>query len=161
LIRDAKADDARAIANFWNPMIRDSVVTFNAIEKSVADIAAMIGERQASGHAFLVADDGGTVLGFASYSQFRAGVGYARCMEHTIILAPDSGGRGVGRALMSAIEGHAAARGVHSMIAGVSGENFAGISFHGALGYRLVAVVPEVGFKFGRWMDLHLMQKLL
>jgi phosphinothricin acetyltransferase len=161
MIRDAVTSDAEAISAFWNPMIRDTVVTFNAVEKSASDVAAMIGERQAAGHAFMVAEEGRRILGFASYSQFRGGVGYARTMEHTIILAADAGGRGIGRALMAAIEGHAAARGAHSMIAGVSGENAAGIGFHLALQYRLVAVVPEAGFKFDRWMDLHLMQKLL
>jgi phosphinothricin acetyltransferase len=82
-------------------------------------------------------------------------------MEHTIILAPAAIGRGLGRSLMAAIEAHARGQGVHSMFAGVSGENAAGIAFHAAIGYVPVAVLHQVGFKFGRWMDLHLMQKLL
>lgn len=160
-IRPANATDAAAIAAFWNPLIRDTVVTFNRVEKSETDIQDMIKKRLSTGCAFHVADDRGQVLGFATYSQFRGGIGYVRSMEHTIILSPAAQGLGAGRALMLAIEDHAQNAGVHSMIAGVSGENTAGIAFHAALGYREVAVVPEVGRKFDRWMDLHLMQKLL
>jgi phosphinothricin acetyltransferase len=105
--------------------------------------------------------EGSTLLGFATYSQFRGGVGYQHTMEHTVVLAPEARGRGAGRALMQRLESHAASSGVHSMIAGVSGANAPGIAFHEAMGYKTVAVVPEVGRKFDQWLDLHLMQKIL
>lgn len=161
MIRPARPDDAAAIVAFWNPLIRDTMVTFNPVEKTAAEVADSIRAKAAAGHGFLVAEDAGTVVGFASYGQFRAGAGYARAMEHTIILSPAAHGRGIGRALMTGIEDHARAAGVHSMIAGVSGGNPAGRAFHAALGYAEVAVVPEVGWKFGRFWDLVLMQKLL
>ena len=82
-------------------------------------------------------------------------------MEHTVILSARAQGRGVGRALMSAIEDHARASGVHVMMAGVSAENPDGVAFHKAVGYAQVARIPQVGRKFGRWMDLVLLQKLL
>ncbi len=82
-------------------------------------------------------------------------------MEYTLVLAPSAHGRGIGRGLLTALEDHARQGGVHSMIAGVSAENPLGIAFPAALGYAPVAVLPEVGFKFGCWMDLHLMQKFL
>ena len=82
-------------------------------------------------------------------------------MEHTIILDAQARGRGIGRALMGAIEDHARSRGRHCMIAGVSGGNPEGRAFHAALGYDLVATVPQVGWKFGRYWDLWLMQKIL
>ena len=160
-VRDAGPADAAAIEAIWTPVIRNSAATFNSVPRSEAEIAAMIAARQADGHAFLVAELDGMVRGFASYGQFRAGIGYARTMEHTVILAPDAGGNGLGRALVTAIEDHARAGGAHSIFAGVSGENEAGRAFHAALGYQTVAILPQVGFKFGRRMDLHLMQKLL
>lgn len=161
-LRDAGPGDGAAIAAFWNPMITGSAVTFNPDAKSPAEIEAMAASRQAAGHAFLLAvDAGGTVLGFATYAQFRGGAGYGRTMEHTIILTPAAQGRGVGRALMAAIEVHARAAGVHSLIAGVSAENPAGRAFHAAVGFAEIAVLPQVGHKFGRWMDLILMQKIL
>lgn len=160
IIRPARPEDAGAIIAFWNPLIRDTLVTFNPVEKTEAEVADSIRAKAAAGHGFFVAEDAG-ILGFASYGQFRAGAGYARAMEHTIILAPEGRGRGVGRALMAAIEDHARAQGYHSMIAGVSGGNPEGRAFHAAIGYAEVAVVPQVGWKFGRFWDLVLMQKLL
>jgi L-amino acid N-acyltransferase len=160
MIRPATATDAPAIAALWNPWIRDTAITFNPVEKTAQDVTAMIADRDRLGHATFVAQDGG-LLGFATYAQFRGGVGYATCMEHTIVLAPAARGRGAGRALMAALEDHARTAGAHQMIAGVSGENAEGIGFHAACGYAHIATVPEAGFKFGRFIDLVLMQKIL
>lgn len=160
MIRPATAADCAAIAAIWNPIIRETPITFTTAEKTPEGLAAWIAGKAAADLPFLVATDGG-LLGFATYGPFRAGPGYARTMEHTVILGPAARGRGVGRALMAVVERHAAARGVHSMIAGVSGENAGGRAFHAAIGYAEIAVLPEVGWKFGRWMDLVLMQKRL
>ena len=161
MIRPATAADCAAIAAIWNPVIRDTLVTFTTAEKTVEGLAETLSEKAAAGHAFLVAEDAGGLAGFATYGQFRAGPGYARTMEHSVILAPAARGRGLGRALMAALEDQAAAGGAHSIFAGVSGANPEGRAFHAALGYCEVAVLPEVGFKFGRWLDLVLMQKIL
>lgn len=160
MIRRATPDDAEAIAALWNPYIRDTVVTFNALEKSVAEVAQMITDRDGLGHATFVAMDGG-LLGFASYAQFRGGVGYATCMEHSILLAPAAKGRGIGRGLIDALCDHAAAAGAHQMIAGVSGGNPDGVAFHARMGFSEIARVREAGFKFGSFLDLVLMQKFL
>lgn len=160
-IRTALAGDAVQIAGFWNPMIRDTFVTFNSVQKTPGEIVELIEQSRRAGCEFVLASEGGDILGFAFYRQFRAGAGYVKTMEHTVILAPAAQGCGVGRALMERIEQHAAQAGAHSMIAGVSGNNQAGISFHEAMGYREIAILPEVGRKFDRWLNLHLMQKLL
>lgn len=161
MIRRAGAWDATEIASIWNPVIRDSLVTFNAVEKDPDDLVRFMTGRADAGHATFVAEEDGVVLGFATYGQFRAGVGYARSMEHTIMLAEGARGRGLGTLLLAAVEDHARAGGAHSMIAGVSGANDAGIAFHAARGYAEVARVPEVGWKHGHWLDLVLMQKIL
>ena len=160
MIRPALAADAPALAALWNPWIRDTAITFNPVEKTAAEIAAMICDRQAAGHGFWVAEDAG-LLGFVSYAQFRGGLGYATCMEHSVILSPAARGRGVGRALMQVMEAHARAKGAHQMIAGVSGENPEGRAFHARIGYAEIAIIPQAGYKFGRFMDLVLMQKFL
>ena len=161
MIRPAGAWDATAIAGIWNPVIRDSLITFNAVEKDPDDLVRFMTTRADLGHGTFVAEEDGAVLGFSTYGQFRAGVGYARSMEHTIMLAEGARGRGLGSALLDAVEAHARDRGAHSMIAGVSGANDAGMGFHAARGYVEVARVPEVGWKHGHWLDLVLMQKIL
>ena len=82
-------------------------------------------------------------------------------MEHTVILSPDACGQGFGCALLHALEDYARNAGVHSLVAGISGENPAAVAFHKKMSFTRVALIPEVGWKFGRWMDLILMQKLL
>ncbi len=160
IIRPAGAADIPALLALWNPIIRDTTITFSSEEKTPESLAAMIAERRAAGREFLLAEGAG-LMGFATYAQFRGGNGYAHAMEHTIILAPGARGRGAGRALMARIEDHARAGGAHTLFAGVSGENPDGVAFHERVGFRIVGRIPEVGAKFGRWLDLVLMMKIL
>lgn len=157
-IRHAAPDDASPIAAIWNPLIRDTAVTFASAEKTGDDIRRLIAERRA---AFLVAEEEGAVLGFASFAPFRGGSGYLRTMEHTIILGRAAQGRGVGRRLIEALAEEAARREARSLIAAVSGENAAGIAFHSATGFEIRGRIPEAGYKFGRFLDLVLMQRRL
>ncbi|MCD1625476.1 MAG: GNAT family N-acetyltransferase [Paracoccaceae bacterium] len=161
ILRTAAVRDAPAVAAIWNPVIRDSAATFTTLEKTPESLVADFATRAAEGKVFLLAEDAGEILGFATYFQFRGGPGYARTMEHSVILAPSARGRGVGRTLMRALEEHARAGDVHSLWAGVSAENPGGVAFHNAIGFSEIARLPQVGFKFGRWMDLVLMQKIL
>lgn len=157
ILRDAAPTDAAMICAFWNPAIRDTVITFNSVQKTQAEVAQMIAARP----FFHVVELNGQVQGFVTYDQFRGGVGYRHTVEHTIVLAPAAQGQGAGCALMEVAVAHARAAAVHSLIAGVSGENAAGVAFHAAMGFETVATLPEVGRKFDRWMDLVLMQKRL
>jgi len=161
MIRAATLADVPAILAFWNPLIEDTTITFSPMRHSPESLFALISERQASGRAFFVAEAAREVLGFASYDQFRKGQGYARTMEHTIILAPEARGRGVGRGLMVALEDHARQAGAHLMIGGISAENAPALAFHAALGYGEAGRVVQAGYKFDRYIDLVLMQKLL
>lgn len=161
ILRDAVAADAEALAGLMNHWITGSTITFNAVTRTPQDIVQMIADKAKAGHALILAEEAGVLRGYATYGQFRAGVGYARSMEHSIALAADARGRGIGRALLGRIEDHARAGGAHSLFAGISGENTAGQAFHAANGFAHVAVIREVGFKFGRWLDLVLMQKFL
>lgn len=161
ILRPAAEADIPAILDLWNPQIRDTTITFSSEEKTPESLSRMMAERRAAGQEFFLALDGTALLGLATYRQFRMGNGYAHSMEHTIIIGPDAWGRGVGRALMTAVEGHARSRGYHTMVAAVAGENARALSFHRALGYVDVGLLPEQGRKFGRWLDLVLLQKIL
>jgi phosphinothricin acetyltransferase len=155
--RLARIDDAPGIAAIWNHYIRETTITFTSTEKTPEEIAALIQSRP----AFFVVDGERGIAGFATYAQFRGGDGYARCMEHTIQLAPSARGSGLGRSLLSAVEDHARNGGAHSIFAGVSAENAAGLAFHRRMGYEATWTLPQTGWKFGRWLDLVLMQKFL
>ena len=154
MIRLATHADAAALAALWNPWITNTAITFTAIPKTAADLVALITIRP----VFLTTHD---LQGFATYSQFRSGDGYATCMEHSIILATTARHQGLGRALLTATEAHAAAHGAHQMIAGITAENPAAVAFHTAMGYTPAGRIQQAGYKFNRFIDLLLMQKFL
>jgi len=161
MMRPAEAADLPALMAIWNPLIRDTLVTFTTDQKSLPDMEKMLSEKSALALPFLVAERQGTVAGFATYGAFRPGPGYRFTAEHSIILGEAAHGCGIGRALLTQLERHAHIHGIHSMIAGVSSGNAQGRAFHLAMGYAETTILPEVGHKFGRWWDLVLMQKFL
>jgi phosphinothricin acetyltransferase len=161
LIRQATLQDALAITEIWNPVIKNTVTTFTSIEKTVHDLEILISERTELNHGFYVAVVDKTVIGFATYGPFRSGPGYAHTMEHSIFLTKPTQRKGVGKALMESLENHAQNMEVRSLIAGLAAENLIGIKFHQTLGYTKAANIKQAGYKFDRWHDLVLMQKLL
>lgn len=138
-------------------MIRETDATFTTQEKTIKGMAALIAERTGG---FWVADLGG-VQGFVTYGPFRSGPGYAATVEHTIILAKTAQGSGAGRALMQKAIAGGRAQGHHVMVAAISGANPGAVGFHSKLGFEQVALMPQVGRKGGKWLDLILMQKII
>lgn len=158
ILRPARVQDAAGICTVANPIIRDTVVTFTTIERHEQEVAQAI---EAAEGAFFVAEARGRVEGYATCFPFRAGPGYAHTREHSILLAPSLRGVGAGRGLMGMLEEDARARGIRVLVGAVSGSNPAGRAFHAAIGFAEAGVMRQVGFKFGRWHDLVLMQKML
>lgn len=159
MIRDARPADAAAIGAIWNPIVRDTAVTFWPTERTDAEICAYIATKQDAGHGCFVLERDGQIVGFAAYSQFRHGGGYAHTMEHTIYTLPDLRGSGLGGRLLTHLEAHAHGRGARLMIGGVTGSNSGSIAFHARHGYAEWGRIPAAGFKFGQWHDLILMGK--
>jgi L-amino acid N-acyltransferase YncA len=117
-----------------------------------------LAERQADGWPVVVAEVDGVVAGYASYSQWRPHQGYRHTVEHSVYVVEAFRGRGVASTLMRALVARATAEGRHVMMAGICSTNAGSIALHERLGFETVAVVPEVGRKFGRWLDLTLMR---
>lgn len=157
IIRPATPDDADQICDIWNPIIRDTTITFTTLEKTPADIHRM----RDSQNPFLVATRETQVLGFTTYGPFRAGPGYASTMELSINLGASARGQGIGSGLLQVLEAEAKTNAITALIAGVSGSNPLAISFHETNGYTRVGTLPQVGQKFGQRLDLVLLQKLL
>lgn len=114
-----------------------------------------------AGVHFLVAEDGGRLLGYAHSSVYRPRGGYARTRESTVYLAPDAQGRGVGRALYADLLDRLRADGMHAVLAVIAVPNEASVALHQAFGFQLVGTLTEVGHKLGRWRDVQFWQLLL
>jgi L-amino acid N-acyltransferase YncA len=160
LIRPATPADAAATADIYNAEVIGSTVTFDLVTRSVEEQAEWLGARSGALEV-VVAEVDGEIAGFASLSPFRDRPAYRTTVEDSIYVAERHRGAGVGRALLSEIVDVAARRGFHSVIARIVGGHDASIRLHRSVGFEHVGVEREVGRKFGRWLDVVVMQKLL
>ena len=163
-IRDADGDDAVAICALYNATVSTTTVAWTEEHESVATRQEWLLTQRAAGRPVLVAEAEGGVIGFASYGEFRNATkwpGYRFTVEHTIHIDGAHQGAGVGGALLEALVERATAAGLHVMIGAIDGENDGSIRFHERHGFVQVAQVHEVGLKFGRWLDLVLVQRTL
>lgn len=117
-----------------------------------------LAERQGDGYPVIVAEVDGQVAGYATYSQWRPHQGYRLTVEHSVYVVEAFRGRGIATALMAELVARATAEGRHVMMAGICSTNTGSIALHERLGFTTVAVVPEVGRKFDRWLDLTMMR---
>ena len=160
-VRDASANDLPAILAIYNDVIATTTAVYRDDPATLDDRQAWWQARVAQGYPVLVADDGGAILGFASFGDFRAWPGYRFTVEHTVHVRSDCRGHGVGHVLMTALLARARALRKHVMMAGVDAENAGSIRFHERLGFERVGHLREVGFKFGRRLDLVFLQRML
>ena len=155
MIRDATPSDAAALARIYNQYVLDTTVTFEETAVSETEMAARIAEVQASGLPWLVAeDDAGLVLGHAYASKWKGRCAYRFAVETTVYLDAAVHGRGLGRQLYERLLATLRETGMHVAIGGIALPNPASIALHEKLGFRKVGQFEEVGFKFGRWVDV-------
>ncbi|MBR9651791.1 GNAT family N-acetyltransferase [Thalassovita aquimarina] len=157
-IRNATAADADAIAAIYNDAVLHSTAIWNDVTVDAANRARWIDDRQAQGFPVLVACDGADVLGYASYGPFRAFDGYRLTVEHSVYVDATRRGGGIGRALLQALIERARGDGFHVMVAAVEARNAGSIRLHESLGFEQTGLMPQVGQKFGRWLDLAMLQ---
>ncbi|MCQ4158494.1 GNAT family N-acetyltransferase [Roseomonas sp. GC11] len=146
----------------FNSIVAASTAVYTDCVESAEQRAAWFAQRRALGYPVLVAlgETETDVLGFASFTDFRpCWPGFRHTVEHSVHLRPDSRGRGLGTRLVGALLEQAALMGKHVMVASIDAENAPSLRLHERLGFREVGRMPQVGCKFGRWLDLVLMQK--
>jgi L-amino acid N-acyltransferase len=153
--------DGDAILAIVNDAILNSTAWYEYDPWDAQRLASWFDAKRADGWPIVVADDGSGVLGFASFGAFRHRPAYARTVEHSLYVGASARGRGIGRRLLDAIVAEARARELHAMIGGVDAANEGSLAFHRAAGFVEAGRLREVGWKFGRWLDLVFMQKLL
>jgi L-amino acid N-acyltransferase YncA len=161
-IRPARDADLAAITAIYSHHVLHGTGTFETTPPTEADMATRRADVLAKGLPYLVAEDAGQVLGFAYCNWFKPRPAYRFSAEDSIYLAPASNGKGLGRALLAELAAQAERVGVRKLIAVIGDSANAGsIGVHRTLGFTHVGVLASCGWKFGRWLDVVLMEKAL
>jgi len=160
-IRPATEADLPAILAIYNDAVVNTAAIWNDDIVDLDNRVAWFRTRTGQGFPVLVAVEGDRVLGYASYGDFRAFQGYRFTVENSIYVAGDARGKGAGSALLAALVDAARAQGKHMMVAGIEAGNDVSLRLHAKQGFVETARMPELGFKFGRYLDLVFLQKTL
>ena len=160
-IRDAEDGDQSSILDIYNDAVLNTTAVWNETPRSAEEQAQWFQTKHAQGHPVLVALVDGMVAGFSSYGPFRPWYGYRFSAEGSIYVAGRYRRQGIARQLLAATIDRAHSQGLHALVAGIEAENAPSIRLHEQAGYRIAGHLHEVGYKFGRWLDLVLMERLL
>ena len=161
-IRPSADRDLPEITAIYGHHVLHGTGTFETTPPSESDMAARRADVLAKGLPYLVVEDGGRVLGFAYCQWFKPRPAYRFSAEDSIYLHPDAAGKGLGRALLAELAARAEAAGIRKLIAVIGDSGNAGsIGVHKALGFSPVGQFKSCGWKFGRWLDIVLMEKPL
>lgn len=158
-IRDALPADVAALREIYNDAVAHTTAIWNETMVDETNRLAWLQDRLGRGYPVLVATDAqDRVLGYASFGDWRAFEGFRHTVEHSVYVHRDARGSGIGRQLMQALIGRARSLGKHVMVAAIEAGNTASIGLHEQLGFVCTGRMPQVGTKFGRWLDLVFMQ---
>ena len=158
LIRDAVAGDVGAILDIYNEQVLHGTATFDTEPKTEADHDAWFTTHDRERYPILVAEEGGSVVGWARLYPWSDRCAYARSGENSVYVHTDWRGRGVARALMTELLARARARGLSVILARIAEGNPASIRLHQSLGFERIGTMRRVGEKFGRILDVEMMQ---
>ncbi|TBU91533.1 GNAT family N-acetyltransferase [Phytopseudomonas dryadis] len=162
LIRAAVAEDLPGILSIYNDAVLNTTAIWNEQPVDLANRQAWFESRARQGYPLLVAvNAAGEVLGYASFGDWRPFEGFRHTVEHSVYIRNDQRGQGLGPLLMQALIGQARECGKHVMVAAIESGNLASIRLHERLGFASTGQMPQVGCKFGRWLDLTFMQLTL
>jgi len=160
VIRDATPADLPAINDIYNYYVGRSTCTFAEQPETLTDRRAWF-EAHGPTLPVIVAESAGEVIAWASLSTFNRRCAYRTTVESSLYVRHDRHRRGVGLHLMEELIRRAGQLGHHTIIAGISADQSASIALHEKLGFEKVAHLREVGYKFGRWLDVIYMQRMI
>lgn len=162
LIECTHARHAQAILAIFNEAIVTSTALYDYRPRPPESMEAWFAAKDKGGFPVLgFEDEAGTLLAFGSYGTFRAWPAYKYTVEHSVYVHPDHRGQGLGLKVMQALIEAARLRDVHALVGAIDAGNAASRALHERLGFSHVGTLPQVGFKFGRWLDLVFYQLLL
>jgi L-amino acid N-acyltransferase YncA len=159
-LRLATLDDAEAIRQIYNLEVTTSTATFDLVPRSLEEQQAWL-EARSGAHAAVVAIEAGEVRGFGSLSAWRDRPAYATSVEDSVYVHRDHHGQGVGKALLTELIATGSRHGFHACMARIVGGHDASIALHASCGFEVVGTEREIGRKFGKWLDVVLMERLL
>lgn len=159
-MRLARLEDSEAIRRIYNIEVETSTVTMDILARTVEEQRQWLVARSGA-HAVVVAEAGPTVVGFGSLSPWRDRAGYRTTVEDSVYVDRGAQGLGVGRALLSRLLEIARNHGFHAVMARIAAGHDASLALHRSLGFAHVGTEHEVGRKFGRWVDIELLELLL
>jgi phosphinothricin acetyltransferase len=161
-IRPAAAADLPAITEIYAHAVRHGTATFELIPPDLAEITRRFGALMDGGFPYLVAALEGRVVGYAYAGAYRPRPAYCFTVENSVYLQPAIHRRGIGLRLLQSLIAESEARGYRQMIAVIGDSANAGsIGVHARCGFQMIGTHPDVGFKFGRWLDTVMMQRAL
>lgn len=160
-IRFAEAADIVGILEIINYEIEHSTSIYDYEARTMEEQTKWFEEKLSAELPVIVVEEDGKIMGFASYGNFRTKIAYRFTAEHTIYMHPEARGKGYGKKLMRQLIVTAQAKGIHTLIAGIDADNTDSIIFHKKFGFKEVAKMYEVAYKFDRWLNLVFMQLIL
>lgn len=160
-IRKATEKDLQAMLDIYNDVILHTTAVYDYEPHTPSMRRHWFENKQQQGLPVWVAEEHDEVVGFSSFGPFRAWAAYQYSVENSVYVKSDSRGKGIGKLLLQPLVLSAKERGMHTMIAGIDADNQASLRLHSGFGFVEVAHFREVGYKFGRWLDLKFLQLLL
>jgi phosphinothricin acetyltransferase len=161
LIRPATRDDVPRILAIYNDAVLNTTASWDYEPSTLDARLAWYDEQVECNFPIFVADDAGEIVGWSAFGKFRAKIGYQFSVENSVYVAADRRGQGIGKLLMPPLIETAQAQRRHVIIAGVEASNEVSIRLHAHFGFVECARFRQVGYKFGRWLDLVFMQRIL
>lgn len=160
-IRTASEADLPALLAIYNQIILHTTAVYTYEPQTMEARKAWYADKLKAGYPVFVAEEEGRVVGFSSYGPFRAWPAYKYTIENSVYVTEDQRGKGIGKLLVRPLIESARAQGFHAIIAGIDASNDSSIRLHAAFGFLEVAHFRQVGYKFGRWLDLKFLELLL